>query len=570
MAHLCPNNEPPNSIQTERYKMDSRLIRKEQCPSCAKEGKDKHRDNLVVFEDGHTHCFRCNYHTKETLGGVNREVTSVPSTQDDDSWVHKYIGEYYPLTDRRLRAETLEKYKVKVEIGKNGQPIKHHYPYHNQKGEMVGIKTRLVSGKRFFGSGNTDKTNQLFGQHLIKAGGLAITICEGELDAMSAYEMFGNKYNFVSVANGVNCVDNIKANLEFLDSFETVVLCFDDDDAGRDAAKKVAPILGPNKCKILTLNKHKDASEYLVAGEAKVFQQEWWEARPYKVSGVASVDEIREALIAYQQTELIPLPDSFGDLQYMTRGGLARGELTSIIAHTSIGKTTILNELIYHFAKNTKEKIGCFMVEDNIDETVRKVVSVDMQYNLQLDKPSELNVDSIMESALDIGFGSKIQLYNDGGGSIDIDEMFSKIRYFVKGLGCTVILVDPLHTAIKNLSNENIEDVMDRFIKLCKETKACVILSTHTRKPDDGSHPHKISEYDVKGSGAIPQACHNNILFSRNKLSEDEYEKNSIRIRVPKLRRTGQTGEAGWAHFDVVSGRLEKGHNPDSGEDNDF
>ena len=161
-------------------------------------------------------------------------------------------------------------------------------------------------------------------------------------------------------------------------------------------------------------------------------------------------------------------------------------------------------------------------------------------------------------------------MYDDGGGSIDIDEMFSKIRYFIKGLGCSVILVDPLHTAIKNLSNENIEEVMDRFIKLCKETKACVILSTHTRKPDDGSHPHKISEYDVKGSGAIPQACHNNILFSRDKLAEDDYERNSIRIRVPKLRRTGQTGEGGWEHFNTLNGRLEKGHDPVSGDDNDF
>jgi len=203
------------------------------------------------------------------------------------------------------------------------------------------------------------------------------------------------------------------------------------------------------------------------------------------------------------------------------------------------------------------------MVEDNIDETIRKVVSVHTAENLQLIEPKQLDVDSIMKSAIHIGFGTKIQLHSDGGGSIDIDEMFSKIRYFVKGLGCGIILVDPLHTAIKNLSNENIEDVMDRFIKLCKETRCAVILSTHTRKPDDGSHPHKISEYDVKGSGAIPQACHTNILFSRDKLSEDDYTKNSTRIRVPKLRRTGQTGEAGWTYFNVETARLEKGINPD-------
>ena len=545
----------------------SSVISRAQCPQCANKGEDNNKDNLAIFDDGHTHCFKCEYHTKG-----NQPFRATKTTEQDDSWLEEYKGDYFPLTDRRIRAETLEKYKVKVEVDDDGKDIKHHYPYFNQKGDMCGIKTRLVKGKRFFGKGDTSKDNQLFGQHLIKPGGIAITICEGELDAMSAYEMFGNKYNFVSINNGANCIDNIKANLEFLDSFESVVLCFDDDEAGREAAKKIAPIIGQNKCKILTLSKHKDASEYLVAGDGREFQQEWWEAKPYTVSGVASLDDMRLALLDYRETELIPLPDSFGNLQEMTKGGLARGELTSIIAHTSIGKTTILNELIYHFATGTNEKIGCFMVEDNIDETIRKVVSVHRRENLQLVKPKDIDVDSVMEDAVKVGFGSKVQLYDDGGGSIDIDEMFSKIRYFIKGLGCTVILVDPLHTAIKNLSNENIEEVMDRFIKLCKETKACIILSTHTRKPDDGSHPHKISEYDVKGSGAIPQACHNNILFSRDKLAENPVERNSIRIRVPKLRRTGQTGEGGWSYFDNITGRLQKGDNPmiQPKEDYDF
>ncbi len=543
-----------------KAKGKSQVTHKEQCPKCASTGGDKHGDNLSVYDDGHAYCFKCSHLIK---GGKMGNADPIQFKKDDDSWEHNYRGEYYQLPDRKIRAQTLEKYKVKVEKDAQGKIIKHHYPYHNKKGEMVGIKTRLVSNKRFFGSGNTSSSNMLFGQEMIKPGGKSVTVCEGELDAMSAYEMFGNRFNFVSIGNGVNCTDNIKANLEWLDSFESVVLCFDDDEAGRESAKKIAPIIGPNKCKILTLNKHKDASDYLISGDDKEFQNEWYNAKAYVVSGVASPDDMREALLDYNKTELIPLPDTFGDLQYMTRGGLAKGELTSIIAHTSIGKTTILNELIYHFATNTDEKIGCFMVEDSIDETLRKVVSVHTGNNIQLIKPSDIDVDDVMSHAMDIGFGSKVQLYNDGGGSIDIDEMFSKIRYFIKGLGCSVILVDPLHTAIKNLSNENIEEVMDRFIKLCKETKACVILSTHTRKPDDGSHPHKISEYDVKGSGAIPQACHNNILFSRDKLSENDYEKNSIRIRVPKLRRTGQTGEAGWTHFNTVTGRLEEGENPD-------
>ncbi len=550
-------------------KKENVLLRKEQCPACASKGNDTSKDNLAVYSDGQTHCFACGNHTgygsKEALGGVKVK-------KKDDSWLKDYRGEYFSLPDRKLRAETLEKYKVKAEKDKDGNIIKHHYPIHDQSGAMVGIKTRIVQSKKFFGSGDTSKDNALFGQHLHSGGGKYLTILEGELDAMAAYEMFGSKFTFVSVINGSNCIDNIKANLVWIDSFETVVLAFDNDQAGMDAAKQVAPILGPNKCKIMELSKYKDACEYHINNESKLFLHEWWdESRYYTVSGVASVEDMRNAMMEYRDTELIPLPDSFGNLNEMMRGGVARGELVSIIAHTSIGKTTILNELIYHFSRKTKEKIGCFMVEDNIDETIRKVVSVHTGENMQLLKPNDLDVDRIMNDAVEIGFASKIQLHDDGGGSIDLEEMFSKIRYFVKSLGCTVILVDPLHTAIKNLSNENIEEVMDRFIKLCKETKATVILSTHTRKPDDGSHPHKISEYDVKGSGAIPQACHTNILFSRDKLSEDDYERNATRIRVPKMRRTGQTGEAGWTYFNSKTGRLEKGHMPTFGDsDADF
>jgi twinkle protein len=530
-------------------------------------------DNLAVYSDGQTHCFACGTHgsTKHPPGPLtNKDYPAHP--KKDKDWLAEYRGEFYSLPDRKLRAETLEKYKVKAEKDAKGNIIKHHYPFHNRKGEMVGIKTRRVADKKFFGSGDTGKTNALFGQNLFRAGGKFVTICEGELDAMAAYEIFGSKWACVSVTNGANCVDNIKSNIEWLDSFETVVIAFDNDEAGRDAARKVAPILGPNKCKILTLAKHKDASDYVINNDSKAFYDEWWnDAKPFTVSGVASVEDMRNAMLHYKDTELIPLPDSFGNLNEMMRGGVARGELVSIIAHTSIGKTTILNELIYHFATKTKEKIGCFMVEDNIDETIRKVVSVHTGENMQLTKPNDLDVDSIMESAIGIGFASKIQLHDDGGGSVDLEEMFAKMRYFIKGLGCSVILLDPLHTAIKNLSNENIEEVMDRFIKLCKETKATVILSTHTRKPDDGSSPHKICEYDVKGSGAIPQACHTNILFSRDKLAEDDYERNATRIRVPKMRRTGQTGEAGWAYFNGVTGRLEKGHAPNGGDnDADF
>lgn len=40
---------------------NSYVIKKEQCPECAKLGKDNSSDNLAVYSDGHKFCFSCKY-----------------------------------------------------------------------------------------------------------------------------------------------------------------------------------------------------------------------------------------------------------------------------------------------------------------------------------------------------------------------------------------------------------------------------------------------------------------------------------------------------------------------------
>ena len=46
-----------------RRKMEKNtLVKKEQCPNCAKLGKDKSKDNLAVYSDGQTHCYACGEH----------------------------------------------------------------------------------------------------------------------------------------------------------------------------------------------------------------------------------------------------------------------------------------------------------------------------------------------------------------------------------------------------------------------------------------------------------------------------------------------------------------------------
>lgn len=42
-------------------------MHKEQCPRCAKEGRDRSKDNLAVYDDGHKYCFGCSLYIPPKL-----------------------------------------------------------------------------------------------------------------------------------------------------------------------------------------------------------------------------------------------------------------------------------------------------------------------------------------------------------------------------------------------------------------------------------------------------------------------------------------------------------------------
>ena len=82
-----------------------------------------------------------------------------------------------------------------------------------------------------------------------------ITICEGELDAMSVSQAQGNKWPVVSIRNGAaSALKDVSDNYDFLTSFDTVVICFDNDDAGKKAALRCGYILATHSLdpKIIT------------------------------------------------------------------------------------------------------------------------------------------------------------------------------------------------------------------------------------------------------------------------------------------------------------------------------
>lgn len=61
--------------------LHSVLLSRTACPECSKLGKDKSRDNLALYSDGHFHCFSCGYHGGDNVISKIRSPKLVPARE---------------------------------------------------------------------------------------------------------------------------------------------------------------------------------------------------------------------------------------------------------------------------------------------------------------------------------------------------------------------------------------------------------------------------------------------------------------------------------------------------------
>ena len=229
------------------------------CPSCG--GSDP----VSMNEDKSAHCFSCAAHFPNYVDACDGKIMDTnPKPKVSNTFLNTYTGSFGALTDRCISEDTAKKYGVRHVVGADNKVSQHIYPYFNGN-EVVGTKTRFVDNKNFAFAGTYEGTG-LFGEQLFRnTGGKYLTIVEGECDAMAAYELMQSKWACVSLKRGAaGAVKDVRESIEFIESFENVVICFDNDKAGIDAAKNVARILKPGKAKIVTLPTGcKDANDML-------------------------------------------------------------------------------------------------------------------------------------------------------------------------------------------------------------------------------------------------------------------------------------------------------------------
>ena len=528
------------------------------CPLCDSS------DAVGINEDDSAKCFSCGEFMPsydKACGGKDMQTAKTTTTTFKQPDMVEG-GQFNALKDRQISQATATKYGVKSMSDLQGNIVKHFYPYYNGH-ELSATKIRNVINKDFYLSGTYNETG-LFGQQLFKSGKY-VTITEGECDAMSAYELLGSKWAVVSIKRGAQgAVKDIKESLEFFDEFENVIIAFDSDKAGKEAAIKVARLFKPGKAKILTLpNGFKDPNDMLRSNRHKEFVETWWASKVYTPSGVINVTEQRDKFNNREKKPCVPYPyEGLNKKLY----GMRQGELITLTGGTGLGKSSVTRELEHHLIKNTKDNVGIIALEEDWRRTIDGILSIEANARLYVDeereKFSKEELDKMFDMLYDGDNRNRVWVHSHFGTN-DIDDIFTKLRFMIIGCDCRWVVVDHLHMLVSAVHDGDerraIDTIMTRLRSLVEETGAGIILVSHLRRVD-GNKGHEngveVSLSHLRGSNSIGQLSDCVIALERNQQSDDPEEARTTRLRVLKSRYTGDVGLACRVIYDGDTGRL--------------
>ena len=538
------------------------------CPKCG--GSDP----VSMNEDKSAHCFSCSTHFAnypEACKGNIVEVEKKPT----NTFLNSYTGSYGALTDRDISEATAKKYGVRRVISPTNDVSQHIYPFFNGN-EIVGTKTRFVENKNFSFAGTYEGTG-LFGEQLFRnTGGKYLTITEGECDAMACYELMQSKWACVSLKRGASgAVKDIRESIEFVESFDNIVICFDNDKAGREAARDVARILKPGKAKIMTFpNGYKDANDMLRQKKFQEFMSAWWESKTYTPSGILELSAQKKDWLHREVKESIAYPwEGLNKKLY----GLRKGELVTLTGGTGLGKSSVTRELEHWLIKNTEGNVGIVALEENWLRTADGIISIEANDRIYLNERRDQYSEEQLMGLFDKVIPEGRVFIHAHLGATDIEEIFSKLRYIIVGCECKWVVVDHLHMLVNVLSEgderRGIDMLMQRLRSLVEETGVGLILVSHLRRASgDKGHEQgvEVSLSHLKGSQGIAQLSDCVIALERNQQASNEDEANTTRVRVLKSRYTGDTGLACNLRYNGETGRLFEVTEEETFDNEDF
>lgn len=470
---------------------------------------------------------------------------------DDKSKVYEYFKK------RKISPQTIDYADVRQDSDGNAV-----FNYYDTNDVLTMVKYRpsrkIKKGEnKCWCQKGADTTPLLFNMNRINTT-VPLLICEGEPDCLSAIE--AGFTNAVSVPLGSTNFHWIEENWDFLEQFDSIIICSDNDEAGLKMQKECIYRLGSWRTKVVevpqlyvdtTTNQRysvNDLNEVLYYfGKEKVMEI-ILDAKDSPVPGVVDFADIEDIDL----DALDGIPTGLPNLdRYLMK--LFYGTLNIVTGINGSGKSSFLNQVIcqcldrgenaYLFsgelpnfqAKNWLNFI--FAGQRNVKEC---------QYN----DSTFYKVTPEAKKAISEFYRGRLYIRQDGESNKAAD-LLKSMEDSVRKYGTKLLILDNL-TAINLESNDSnkydkqADFIMD-LIAFAVKFNVVVILVVHPHKID---MMRRLSKMDVQGISAIIDLAHRIISLYRVQESD--------RQGVPKLNGNGWKVKPIKADviFDILKDRL--------------
>lgn len=424
----------------------------------------------------------------------------------------------YLINERQLISETIEVYKISE---------KHRtiiFPYWRD-GEIIFIKylnlDRVNGKKQIKVEPNCEPC--LFGWHLIPTNTRKVTICEGEIDAMSLYQ-YGFPALSVPFGGGTGSKQKwLEYEFDRLAIFDEIYLCLDNDPEGQTATLELVERLGRHRCRIVKLP-YKDANACLQANIAQEIIEQCFHS--------ASTRDPEELKPAYQFVEQVI--DSFYPPAGSHQGYNPPWEKTQdkilfrpaeLSLWTGInghGKSQFLGQIVLHGMKE-----GARVCIASLEILPKRLLMRLCRQAGALEKPSIEYIHAIHS-----WYEDKLWLF-DLVGNAKSKRLLDVFLYARQRYGIDVFVIDSFMKL--DIAEDDYKAQKNFMEQLCdfKNQHNCHIhIIVHPRKGADETQPP--GKLDNKGTGAISDLADNCFTVWRNKHKEITRQKQALGEELDK------------------------------------